>query len=136
MSLSADFAEFLKDQLAGVGPVSVRRMFSGAGLFLDGLMFALVIDDVLYFKTAEDERARFEAEGLKPFSYATKTGRHTLTSYWQAPGRCLDDPDEMKDWASRAVAAAHQAEGVKVRPKTKAKPRRTVASGAGRRAKP
>jgi DNA transformation protein and related proteins len=113
MSLSADFADFLKDQLAGVGPVAVRRMFSGAGLFLDGLMFGLVIDDVLYFKTGPEGRARFEAEGLKPFSYATKTGRHTLTSYWQAPGRCLDDPDEMIDWATRAVAEARRAAAAK-----------------------
>lgn len=106
MAVSAEFGEFLKEQMAGLGPVALRRMFGGAGVFLDGLMFALVVDDVLYLKADEPGRAAFEAEGLAPFSYATKNGEHTLTSYWRAPERCLDDPDDMTLWCRRAYDAA------------------------------
>jgi DNA transformation protein len=100
VSLSAGFRDYLIDQMAGFGPVTMRRMFGGAGVYRDGQMFALVVDDVLYLKTDEAGREVFKAEGLEPFSYATKNGEHTLTSYWRAPERCLDDPAEMAVWPS------------------------------------
>ena len=117
MAANPEFAEFLKEQMAGFGPVSIRRMFGGMGVFRDGLMFALVSTDVLYFKTDEPGRDAFRAEGLAPFSYPTKTGEHTLTSYWRAPERCLDDPDEMRDWCRRAFDVALKS----AKPKKKAR---------------
>jgi DNA transformation protein and related proteins len=109
MTVSAEFADFLKEQMTGLGTVGLRRMFGGMGVFRDGLMFALVDDDVLYLKVDEPGRAAFEAEGLTPFTYATKNGAHTLTSYWRAPERCLDDADEMTAWGRRAVEVALKA---------------------------
>jgi DNA transformation protein and related proteins len=70
------------------------------------LMFALVFDDVLYLKAGETSRQEFEAEGLAPFSYDTKNGKNTITSYWRTPERCLDDPSEMVNWANKAYSAA------------------------------
>ncbi len=101
-----DFVQFLKGQMVGFGVVSARAMFGGTGLYKDGVMFALVAGDTLYLKTDETARGRFEAEGLEPFSYETKDGKRTLTSYWQAPERCLDDADEMTLWCAKAHAAA------------------------------
>ncbi|HLF20901.1 MAG TPA: TfoX/Sxy family protein, partial [Aestuariivirga sp.] len=89
MSAAREFAEFLKEQMAGFGPVSVRPMFSGAGVFRDGLMFALVANDVLYFKADDTTKPDFEAEGLGPFVYGTKKGKNTIMSYRRAPERCL-----------------------------------------------
>jgi DNA transformation protein len=109
MASSAGFLEFLEEQLAGLGPVSIRRMFSGAGVFADGVMFALVADDTLYFKADETTRADFDAEGMGAFTYATKGGRNTLVSYWRAPERLFDEPDEMLAWARKALAAARRA---------------------------
>ena len=106
MAVSAGFGDFVREQMAGFGPVTLRRMFGGAGLFREGLMFALISDDVLYFKAGGEGRKAFEAGGLPPFTYATKTGEHTLTSYWRAPERVFDDPDEMAEWARRAFAVA------------------------------
>ena len=109
MASSAGFLEFLEEQLTGLGPVSIRRMFSGAGVFADGVMFALVADDTLYFKADETTHADFEAEGMSAFTYATKGGRNTLISYWRAPERLFDEPDEMLAWARKAMAAARRA---------------------------
>jgi DNA transformation protein len=106
MAASREFLDFLTEQMAGFGPVTVKRMFSGAGFFRNGLMFALVARDAFFLKTDVTGRAAFEAEGLPPFTYPTKNGEHTLTSYWRAPERCLDDPDEMKLWCERAFAVA------------------------------
>ncbi|MFM9847246.1 MAG: TfoX/Sxy family protein [Hyphomicrobiaceae bacterium] len=120
MASSAGFLEFLEEQLAGLGPISIRRMFSGAGVFADGVMFALVADDTLYFKADETTRADFEAEGMGAFTYATKGGRNTLISYWRAPERLFDEPDEMLVWAHRALATAKRA-GAKTSSKTAGK---------------
>jgi DNA transformation protein len=109
MGVSPDFVEFLKDQLSEFGPVSVRRMFGGAGIFRNGTMFALVAGETVYFKADHQTKPEFEAEGLAPFSYSTKNGTNTLTSYWRAPERCLDDPEMMVEWAGKAWGAALRA---------------------------
>ena len=53
------FHEFVMELFTPMGPVSVRRMFGGAGVFKDGLMFALLSDDVIYLKTDAALRAAF-----------------------------------------------------------------------------
>lgn len=108
MAASKEFRAFVADQLAGLGPVTVRSMFGGAGIFLDGLMFALIADDVLYFKVDERTRARFEAEGLGAFAYS-KGDRVLRMSYFEIPERLYDDPAEMTDWARDAHEAALRA---------------------------
>jgi DNA transformation protein and related proteins len=109
MTASDGFVEFLKDLLGPLGPITVRRMFGGAGIFRDGVMFALIVDDTLYFKADDSNRRDFEAEGLAPFSYETKNGRNTIMSYWRCPDRLFDDPDEMAAWAGKALTAARTA---------------------------
>jgi DNA transformation protein len=107
MRVSDGYLALLKDLLSDLGDVTARRMFSGAGVYIDGVIFALVIDDVLYLKTDNDSRAAFEAEGLEPFSFM-KQGKRISTSYWRAPELLLDDRTEMQRWAARALQAAKQ----------------------------
>ena len=109
MALSARYADFLQEQMAEFGPVTLRRMFSGAGVYRDGVIFALVLGDVLYFKTDGPGRAAFEAEGLGPFTYQTKSGARVVNAYWRAPERCLDDPSDMAEWCRRAYDVALKA---------------------------
>lgn len=106
MSTSDGFQAFLKDQLAGFGPIVIRRMFGGAGVYADSVMFALIADDTLYLKADATTSADFEAEGMGPFTY-TAEGRKPITmSYWEAPPRLLEAPDELADWARTAFAIA------------------------------
>ena len=99
-------AEAIAELFAAFGPVDVRRMFGGAGLYRDGLIFALVIEDTLYLKADAETRPDFEAEGLGPFTYDTKLGERSITSYWRCPERCLDDADDMTLWCRKAQGAA------------------------------
>lgn len=108
MVASDGYLLFVKDLLNELGPVMIRRMFGGAGIFCDGVMFALVADDVLYLKADDDTRASFEAERCAPFSYATTGGRNTIMSYWRTPERLFDEPDELVAWARRALGAARR----------------------------
>jgi DNA transformation protein and related proteins len=99
-------AEAIRELFAEFGPVDVRRMFGGAGIFVDGRMIGLVSRDVIYLKADAETIPAFEREGLAPFSYATKNGEHKLTSYWRMPDGLYDDPEELARWAHTAHAAA------------------------------
>ncbi len=113
-------ADRIVEMFAAFGPVVPRRMFSGFGVFSDGMMFALVARDVLYLKSDSRTVAAFEAEGQGPFTYVAKGAKgrtRALMSYWRAPDRLCDDPDELAAWARDALAAAHRA----ARPKAKRK---------------
>jgi DNA transformation protein len=106
--LASDFQSFLEDLFAPLGGVRFRRMFSGLGVYRDGVMFALVSDDVLYFKVDDTTRGAFEDEGCAPFRYEAR-GRSVALSYWRLPERLFDEPDEFKDWALAAVGVADRA---------------------------
>ena len=110
--------DYIAELFSQFGPVTVRRMFSGAGIFADGLMIALAVDGVIYLKADAGIVPLFEGEGLGPFSYRRKEGRRTLMSYWRMPERLYDDPDELALWARRSMAAAQRSAA----PKRRAKP--------------
>ena len=101
--------EDLAELFAQFGPVSVRRMFGGAGIWADGTMFALVVDDVIYLKADDQIIPDFERERMGPFVYATKSGSRSLRSYWRMPDRLYDDPEALAHWARRSLAVAHRA---------------------------
>jgi DNA transformation protein len=113
MSVNAARLEELKDTLARLGFVSGRRMFGGMGVYLDGVFFAIIGDGVVYFKAAERSYAAYEAEGSRHFTYKTRKGRAELHSYWRAPERLLDDPEDMIRWAERALKDARLARQAK-----------------------
>jgi DNA transformation protein len=111
-------AETVRDLFRDFGAVDIRRMFGGVGIFVDGLMIALVTrDDVVHLKADDETVAAFKQEGLEPFSYATKTGQHTLTSYWRMPDRLYDDPEELARWARDAHAAALRKTAASAKPR-------------------
>lgn len=105
MSSAPDFVDFIHDQLQQVGPVVLRRMFGGHGYFIDGLMFAIAFDNVLYLKVDDVLKAELEALGLAPFSYS-RGERLISLSYYQAPEEAMDDPEAMAYWGNRAFGAA------------------------------
>jgi DNA transformation protein len=116
-----DLKALLAEHLAPLGPVQIRRMFGGAGLFLDGLMFGLVSRGVLYLKADETTRPAHEAEACRPFSYSRKGAEATIASYWRAPERLLDEPDELAEWARRAHGVARRKAAAKPQRKRAAK---------------
>jgi DNA transformation protein and related proteins len=114
--------EFINDLFAPFGPVVVRRMFGGAGLYREGLMFALVFDGAIFLRVDETSIPDFEREGSRPFVYTRakspgKIGRASL-SYWRLPERLYDDPEELAVWAARALEIARRK---KTAPRTRAK---------------
>jgi DNA transformation protein len=107
------------------GPVSVRRMFGGAGIYADGTMFALVAGSVIYLKTDDVNTPAFERENLAPFTYETKHGKHGVMSYRRMPDRLYDDPEELATWARDALAAALRT-GVRARKGVRSKDKKAA----------
>ncbi len=101
----SEFSEFLREQFAELGVVRVRRMFGGAGLFCDGVMFGLVFEDALYLKVDDRSRAEFEAQELEPFVYE-RQGKPVSLSFLRAPEEILDDADSALYWGRLALDAA------------------------------
>jgi len=108
-------AEFIRDLFQPFGAVTVRRMFGGAGLFADGVMFGLVSGGQIYLKADATTVTWFERECCGPFEYSTKHGKRALTSYWRLPDRLYDNADELAQWARHAVKSAHEVAAPKPR---------------------
>src|SRR5215469_10005137 len=108
MVASDSFAEFLREQLAPLGRVTMRRMFGKTGVFCDGVMLGMVTDNTLYFRVDDQNRAAFkEAESFPPLNYRKKGSTIDL-AFWRAPERLFDEPDEFVAWARAALAAARR----------------------------
>ncbi len=110
--------EFLIDLFSDFGPVTIRPMFSGFGISVDGVNFAMALRAGLYFRADDVTIPQFEAEGSKPFQYQTRARTVVVHSYWQLPARLFDDTEELSQWARAALAAAQRA-AVKKRPKAR-----------------
>jgi DNA transformation protein and related proteins len=110
--------EFLSDLFSDFGPVTIRPMFSGFGVSVDGVNFAMALRAGLYFRADEQTIPQFEAEGSKPFQYQTSAKSVTVNSYWQLPARLFDDTEELSQWARAALGAAQRA-ALKKRPRAR-----------------
>ncbi len=109
MAISDEFAEYVVEQLADWGQVSVRPMFGGAGLYRAGVMFGLIADDVAYLKVDDSNRQDFVAAGAAPFEPYPEKIKTTIRTYYEIPADVLEDPHELAQWAQRAwLIAARQ----------------------------
>src|SRR5271163_2533036 len=127
MVASDVFAEFLRDQLAPLGRITMRRMFGKIGVFCDAVMFGMVTENTLYFRVDDQNRAIFkEAESFPPLNYEKKGSTIDL-SFWRVPDRLFDEPDELASWARAALAAARRVAATRERtaPSRKSMPQRT-----------
>ena len=127
--MAADNSGHIEELFAAFGPISVRRMFGGAGIYSEGVMFALAYDGLIYLKADEGTAPSFEREGSTPFVFTGKDGKRATMSYWRLPDRLYDDPDELAIWATAAVATARRGQKIK-RP---ASPRRRSPPGRPRK---
>lgn len=99
----------IADRIETLGPVTVGRFFSGAGLAAGGVLFAFVVKGSLYFRVDDETRAAFEAMGSAPFGYARRTRSVTVPAYYVVPDEVMEDADLLGQWAvdaHRAAAAA------------------------------
>ncbi|MBN2132988.1 MAG: TfoX/Sxy family protein [Sedimentisphaerales bacterium] len=108
MAISNEFVDYVVEQLAGWGEVSVRRMFGGAGLYRQGVMFAVLADDVAYLKVDDSNREDFMRAGSAPFEPYPEHIKTTIRTYYEIPADVLEDPAELARWAQRSWLVARK----------------------------
>lgn len=104
----SEYTDYLHEVFRDFGPITIRKMFGGYGIYHDGLMFALVADDALYLKVDRKNVGDFECKGLGPFEY-DKGGKVVKMSYYLAPDDLMEDPELAANWARRSYEAALRA---------------------------
>lgn len=109
------FADHCLELLSPLGAVTARRMFGGWGIYLEGVMFALIAFERLYLKVDDSSRAQWEGAGCEPFVYEGK-GRAVRMSYYTPPHEAMEAPDLMLPWARMALGAALRARAQSARP--------------------
>jgi DNA transformation protein and related proteins len=114
-------ADAIRELFVSFGAVEVRRMFGGAGIYADSVMFGLISGGQIYLKADTATAADFEREGCAPFEYGTKKGRRAVMSYWRLPDRLYDDPDELARWARQALAVAQRKAAAKPKARSRKK---------------
>lgn len=105
MKKENEFLNYILELLDSLEGITVKSMFGGVGIFREGLMFAIVSSDNLYFKADEFNKFEFEHLNLKPFEY-TKNGKKIYLSYYHAPEEVFDNSHDMVRWAELAFEAA------------------------------
>ena len=117
--------ELARDLFAGLGALSVRRMFGGAGIYADGAIFAIVFDGEIYLKADAASEPLFRAAGSRPFEYrAAGRDAPTRLPYWTLPEAAVDDPETAVAWARRALEAGGAEPGARGAPRRRRKAHR------------
>ncbi len=109
-------ADGLKELFAPFDAVEVKRMFGGAGVYAEGLCFAIEHGGEVFLKVDPDTQPAFSAAGSSPFVYNAR-GKPRPTSFWRLPSAAFDEPDELRSWATLGLEAARRAAAARAKPK-------------------
>lgn len=127
-----DFIDYVIELFGLFGTVSAKRMFGGHGVYLDGLMFAMVSREAIWLKADDINRAEFESAGCELFTYS-RGGALATIGFYRAPVDATESAAEMLPWARSAYAAALRANARRVaqeRERTERRAARAVAAAA------
>ena len=103
-----EFVRLVLELLAPVGEVRARAMFGGYGVYQRETVFAIIVDDRLYFKTDDATRRKFSKLGLDAFTYVAR-GRRVALRYHEAPPDVFESPEIMRNYALEAIGVARRA---------------------------
>ena len=99
----------IEEVFSGLGPVTVRRMFGGQGIYHRGLIVAVVFKNEVLLKADAASAPDFAAAGARRWTYEGRSGKLVEMPYWSVPDAAFDDPDEMAIWVRLAWSAALRA---------------------------
>jgi DNA transformation protein len=116
MAVSKSYRDFVLEQLGRVTPMTGKSMFGGVGLYADGLFFALIAEDRLYFKVDDTTRPDFERLGMEPFR---PFGEDSAMGYYEVPADVVEDPVQLAPWMRKAIDVAANAKGKQKRNRVK-----------------
>jgi DNA transformation protein and related proteins len=104
MAVSESYKDYVLDQLDQMGYVTIKKMFGGAGIYYDGLIFGLLADDALYFKVDDSNRSDYEQAGMEPFK--PFDDKPMVMPYYEVPIDILENRLVLLEWARKACIAS------------------------------
>ncbi|UCD18569.1 MAG: TfoX/Sxy family protein [Candidatus Zixiibacteriota bacterium] len=104
MSISDEYLQYVRERLEPLGQITIRKMFGGAGVYCDGVFFAVIDSNMLYFKVDDSNRPDYEESGAMPFRPYGDEGY--AMSYYEVPADVLEDNDLLRSWANKAISIA------------------------------
>lgn len=104
MSMTKAYREYVEEHLAPLVPLRVKNMFGEGGVYAEDLMFGMIVNDALYFRVDDTNRADYEALGIGPL--VAHWNPTKLMPYYEVPRAVIEDPDRLQAWANKAVAVA------------------------------
>ena len=131
MALSAEYREHILDLFAGVGPIRIKRMFGGAGVYLDDACFAIVFrSEEIMMRGDAEVGPKYEAEGSSQWIYENERRGPVAMPYWRLPDSAQDDPDEAAAWARLSLEPARKAATEKAAKKARSTAKKAKAERA------
>lgn len=118
MSVDEGLYAWVEEALEPLGRVSRRPMMGAAVLYLDGIVFAVLDSDELWFKADPESAPVWDEAGCERFTFTAKDGRTETMNYRRAPLDVYDDPEAMRRWAGLALEAGLRG-AAKKRPRKK-----------------
>ena len=112
MALSPEFHEHIRDLFRDLGPIQIKRMFGGAGVYLDDACFALILSsEEILMRGDETLGPCYEDAGSEQWIYDGNNPKRgpVAMPYWRLPDSAQDDPDEAVEWARRSLVPAEAA---------------------------
>ncbi len=101
MSKQNQYLVYIMERLQPHGPIKSRAMFGGHGIYYNDVIFAVIVENELYFRTDEDTKQAFEAYESKPFVYEGMK-KPVKMPYHRIPEEILENSDELPYWIERA----------------------------------
>lgn len=103
--MSSNYLEYIMEILAPHGEITVRSMFGGYGIYKNGVIFALIAYDELYFKVDESNKSQYKKFDSEPFTYEAK-GKKSTMSYWKVPIEILEDEEQIGVWLNQSYGVS------------------------------
>lgn len=104
MKRNSEFHDYVVlDILGDIPSITSTAMFGGYGLYKEGKIFALIIDDELYFKAGEKTKNYFKAKGSRPFTYKKKDGKTYTMNYWLVSEDVMENREKLGEWVDKAL---------------------------------
>lgn len=110
--MSKDYAEYILDLLSPYGSMTSRAMFGGYGIYKDGLIVGIIVDDELYFKVDDNSKKKYEALASVPFTY-NRGEKIFAMSYWKVPIEIMENEDDLAEWLEEAYIVSMKSKRLK-----------------------
>jgi DNA transformation protein len=82
--------------------INSRKMFGGIGIFSEKIMFSLIYNGVLYFRSTQELASKYSRDSCQ-FEHPS---RDSKMPYWSVPEQILNDKAKLSDWAYNAFSLA------------------------------